>query len=62
MKKIAFAFQVFTLMIALPLYMIVELNHTTVTPRVNNVATSVCTNENYTLENHDPAKGYKPTI
>lgn len=27
MNKIAFAFQVFTLMIALPLYVIIEMNH-----------------------------------
>jgi hypothetical protein len=62
MGKIAFAFQVFTLMIALPLYPIVVLNHTTVYSSVNNVAPSVSTNENYALENHDPAKGHKTTI
>jgi hypothetical protein len=41
MKKIAFALQVFTLMAILPIYVIVEMNHTTVTHTKNNGVTKL---------------------
>ena len=41
MKKIAFALQVFALMTMLPLYVIIELNHSTTAPAKNKIVTEV---------------------
>lgn len=41
MKKIAFALQVFTLMAILPICVVVEMNHTTVTQTENNGVTKL---------------------
>jgi hypothetical protein len=45
MKKIAFALQVFALITMLPLYVIIELNHSTAAPTKNKIVTEVNGNE-----------------
>ena len=45
MKKMAFALQVFTLMMILPLYVVIEMNHSTVTPPENNTVTKLTRKE-----------------
>jgi hypothetical protein len=45
MKKMAFALQVFTLMMILPLYVIIEMNHSTVTHSENNTVTKLTRKE-----------------
>ena len=45
MKKIAFALQVFALITMLPLYVIIELNHSTAAPTKNKIVTEVSVNE-----------------
>jgi uncharacterized alpha/beta hydrolase family protein len=45
MKKIAFALQVFALITMLPLYVIIELNHSTAAPTKNKSVTEVSVNE-----------------
>lgn len=45
MKKIVFALQVFSLLIALPLYVVIEMNHATAAPAENSKLTQVIENE-----------------
>ena len=49
MKKIAFGLQVFTLITLFPLYVIIELNHTRVTPSENKNTTEVPAKVNPTV-------------
>ena len=45
MKKIAFFLQVLTLLTMLPLYVIIELNHSTAAPTKNKIVTEANGNE-----------------
>ena len=58
MKKIAFALQVFTLITMLPLYVIIELNHSTAAPTKNKIVTDVNGNEKIIPTVYHQVQGY----
>lgn len=62
MKKIAFALQVFTLMTILPLYVIVEMNHSTVSAAENKIAAAIDRSPKATPADHSATKDDKMKI
>ena len=62
MKKIAFALQVFSLMMLLPVYVIIEMNHTTVAPTEKAIETSVSKKVKKIPSDQGQTKGYKIDI
>ena len=58
MKKIAFALQVFALITMLPLYVIIELNHSTAAPTKNKIVTEVNGNEKIIPTVYHQVQGY----
>jgi hypothetical protein len=59
MKKIAFALQVFTLILILPLSVFIEMNRTSAVPTENNIVEEVSSNSKITSTNFSPIQKSK---
>ena len=62
MKKIAFALQVFSLMMLLPVYVVIEMNHATVAPTEKTIEASVSKKVKTIPSDQGQTKGYKIDI